>query len=163
MWQHFLDHVILWAAFNLAFFQRIHLQSPIRPLCSPQFQWHDWYPVTGTQLPLTQPRASPHQTIQNWPLQYSCSTICSHIFGIGSFTRTKSSSAVGEKEEKKSASETSWAVVWGEKMVAPPSPSPVHHSARFARRFLLFLLVFPPLPPNKELGPSGLVYVCPLL
>ena len=43
MWQHFLDHVMLWTAFNLAFFQRIHLQSPIRPLCPPQFQWHDWY------------------------------------------------------------------------------------------------------------------------
>ena len=69
MWQHFRNHVILWAAFNLAFFQRIHLQSPIRPLCSPQFQWHDWYPVTGTQPPLTQPHASAHQAIQNCRLQ----------------------------------------------------------------------------------------------
>ena len=69
MLQHLLDHVILWAVFNLAFFQRIHLQSPIRPLCPPHFQLHDRYAVNGTQLQLTQPHACAHQAIKDCPLQ----------------------------------------------------------------------------------------------
>ena len=38
---------------------------------------------------------------------------------------------------------------------SPPSPSPVHHSARFAHRFSPFFLLFPPI---TEPGPRLLLW-----